>query len=98
MSETLGIPTSGALEVDKGDGGDQTIRRFMDSGVQSAVDRAVANLAKEGKTAAVLAVATQDKGGLAIMARIGNDWSVVAVAEKEWKGGLKLQAAVKWSI
>jgi len=98
LPTTLNIPTSGALAVDKGDGGPQTIRRFVDSGIQGAVDRAVARLAADNRNVAVLAIANKNKVGAAFMARIGTQWSVMAVAEKEWKGDLKLQAAVKWSI
>ena len=96
--DVLPVPTSGALAVDKGDGGPGTIRRFVDSGVQNAVDRAMANLAKEGKSTAFLAVANRNKVGAAVMARIGKQWSVMVVAEKEWKGDYKLEAAVKWSV
>lgn len=98
MTDPITIPLSGALAVDKGDGGEQTIRRFVDSGIQAAVDRAIDRLAMDKKNVAVLAIANKDKVGAAFMARIGDQWSVMAVAEKEWKGDLKLQAVVKWSV
>lgn len=83
------------LAIDKGG----PIRRFTDSGIQGAVDHAISNLAKEGKNVAVLGVANQNIAGVAIMARIGNNWSIVAVGEKRWKGsGYKVQAAIKWSV
>ena len=98
MPTPASIPTNGALDVDRGDGGAQTIRRFAEDGIQDAVDRALANLIKDGKNVAVIAVANRDKFGTAIVARIGDDWSIMAVAEKPWKGDYMLHASVKWSV
>ena len=73
------------------------IRRFSESGLQGAVDRAVASLEAAGQNVAVLGVANRDRAGVAIVARIGSAWSLVAVGEREWLGGYKLEAAVRWS-
>jgi len=88
------LPDTYGLTVDKSG----PIRRFTQSGIQEAVDQAIGNLKKEGKSIAVVAVANRNEAGVAVMYRIGDDWSIVTVAEKSWNGdGFKLQAAVKWS-
>lgn len=88
------LPADYGLAIDKSG----PIRKFAESGIQEAVDRAIGNLEKEGKSIAVMAVANRSEAGVAVMYRIGEDWSIVTVAEKSWNSdGFELQAAVKWS-
>ena len=91
VTETLPtLPTT--LEIDKSG----PIRRFSDAAIQANVASALAAL-PAGKKGAVLAVGNLDGARLAVVARLGEDWSVVLVAEKPWKGGLAAEAAVQFS-
>lgn len=72
------------------------IRRFSDAKIGAAVDAALATIPKD-KTGAVLAVADKDQVRLVAAARLGANWSVVGVLEKQWKGDLRAEAAVRFA-
>lgn len=72
------------------------IRKFADSGVQAAIDAAIATLPPGAHVAAV-AHAYGDGAAVSIVARVGAHWSVAAAAYKPWHGPLEAEAAVRWS-
>ena len=72
------------------------IRRFSDAGIQSAVDQALASLGHKAK-GAVIAYADTEGARLAVVGKLGNQWSVVGVLEKPWAGELDGQAAVRFA-
>jgi hypothetical protein len=69
------------------------IRRFSDSAIQERVNKALATLPPDKKLA-VVAVANQNEARLAVMARLGTQFSVMGVLEKPYKGELRAEAAV----
>ena len=85
------------LDIDKGDGSPDTIRRFVDLDVQAAVDRAVERLTRSDKRVAAVVVADKDKASVAFMARLGKGWSVMTVADRKWNGEAEFQAVLQWS-
>lgn len=72
------------------------IRRFADTGIQAAIDKAVAGL-RPDQTGAVVAVATASEIRLAVVGRIGTHWSALGVLEKPFKGELKAEAALRFA-
>lgn len=76
--------------------GGGAIRRFSDAKIGAAVDAALATIPRD-KTGAVLAVADKDQVRLVAAARLGANWSVVGVLEKQWKGDLRAEAAVRFA-
>ena len=75
---------------------DGPIRRFADSGIQSAIDKALLTLPPL-QHGAVVAYANQDKVSLAAVAKLGTKWSVVGVLEKSHNGPLEAEAVVRFS-
>ncbi len=73
------------------------IRRFSDAKLSAAIDAALLEV-PEGKTGAVIAFADLDKARLAVVGKIGEAWSVVGVLEREWKGELRAEAAVRFTF
>lgn len=73
------------------------IRRFSDSAVQAAVDKAL-TMVPEGRHVAVLAVADLKAAKLAVAVKINDHWSMMGVLEKTYKGPLEAQAALKASF
>lgn len=74
----------------------ELIQKFADSGVQSAIDKALANLEPD-KHGAVVAYATGEGVSLAVVGRVGPHWSVVGVLDKPWTGKLAGQAMVRFT-
>jgi hypothetical protein len=72
------------------------IRRFSDQKIGEAIDQAL-KLVPTGKSGAVVAYADMQGARLAVMARMGDAWSVVGVLEKPWKGQLAASAAVRFA-
>lgn len=72
------------------------IRRFADQHLQDSVDRALADLPK-GKQGAVVAFANLEGAKLAVVARLGERWSVAGVLEQPWHGPLAAEAAAVFS-
>lgn len=72
------------------------VRKFADANVQAAVDRALAAV-PAGKSGAVVAYANLQGASLAVMARIGDHWSVVAAAYKPFGGALAAEAETRWT-
>lgn len=80
--------------------GADLIRQFPVSSLRESIDRALATI-PEGKHVAAIAFAEaqggQMRARLAVMARIGGDWSCMGVLEKPWSGKLRAEAALVWS-
>lgn len=73
------------------------IRRFSDSGLAAAIDKAVAAI-PPGKTVAAIAFADKTGAGIAITVRIDDHWSVMGVTDYKYGGLLEAQAAVRFVI
>ena len=86
------VPAPG-LTIDKSG----PIRRWVDSDLQSAMDKALGQLEKD-KRVAVVAVADLKGAKLAAVCRIGPAWSIMMVGERSWSGVLDGQVAVRFSI
>ena len=84
-------------EIDKGDGGPETIRRFVDLNIQESVDRAIKRLEDTDKTTAVVLLADKDSAKVAYMHRLPKGWSAMVVVEKPWEGQAEFQAVLTWS-
>lgn len=72
------------------------IRRFTDSNIQAAIDKALSTLEPTQK-GAVIAYATQEQVQLAALAKLGSHWSVVGVLNKPYAGKLEAEAVVRFS-
>lgn len=72
------------------------IRKFADSGIQGAIDKALAGL-PDGHTGAVVAYANTKGASLAVVAKLGEHWSVVGVLDKPVNGQLSAEAAVRFA-
>ena len=73
------------------------IRKWVDTGIQQAMDKALATL-EEDKHVAVIAVADLKGAKLAAVAKLPMGWSVMGVFDRDWSGNVSGQVAVKWSI
>lgn len=76
--------------------GDRPIRTFVDSGIQSSINAALAGLSPS-EHGAVIAFADGDAVRLATVAKLGHRWSVVGVLSKKYTGAFEGEAAVKFS-
>ena len=72
------------------------IRRFDNSQIQKAIDRAIAAKAADKKVASV-AHADLEGVSLSMVVKLGDTWSIAAGAYKPWKGPLAAEAEVVWS-
>lgn len=71
------------------------IRRYLDSGIQASIDKALASL-PEGKAGAVIAYANGEGARLAVLGRVGiAEWTVVV--DKPWHGPVGAEAALRFS-
>jgi hypothetical protein len=93
MSETL--PVVGGLPkpptIDK----TGPIYRFTESGLQSAIDKAIAGIPPD-KQVAVIGFADTKGIGSAAVVRLNNEWSLMGVMDYKWGQTLEFQAAVRW--
>lgn len=74
----------------------EEIRRFADSSLQSSIDKALSDLPPD-RRGAVVAYADLESARLAVVARLGSNWSVVGVLSKSYSGPLAAQAAVRFT-
>jgi hypothetical protein len=74
----------------------EVIRKFADAEIQKSIDRVLQGL-EEDRMGAVVAYGGRNGASLAVMAKIGGNWSVVGVLNKPWKGELEYEAAVRFA-
>lgn len=74
----------------------RSIRRFTDARIQAAVEDALSHVSKD-KPVAVVAHATLDGVKLSAAVRLGDDWSIMAAAYKDFGGDLRAEAKVVWT-
>jgi hypothetical protein len=72
------------------------IQKFSDASIQRAIDDALTHVSKD-KPVAVVAHATMQGVKLTAVARIGDDWTIMAAAFKDWHGGMGAEAKVVWT-
>ena len=72
------------------------IQKFSDASIQKAIDDALSHVSKD-KPVAVVAHATLDGIKLSAAARIGDDWTIMAGAYKDWGGDMGAEAKVVWT-
>lgn len=72
------------------------IRPFPLEDLQGSMDR-ILNQLPPDRTGAVIAYANLEAAGLAVMARLGDNWSYVASVDKPWHGALEAQTALRFS-
>ena len=93
MTETPTLPTTvPGLAIDTCG----PIRRFVDSRLQASVAEICAGIPAD-KHACVIAVANLTGARLVAAVRVGGDFSLVGLCEREWKGELKAEAALVWT-
>ena len=73
------------------------VRHFQDSTIQRAVEDALRHVSKDNPVAVVGHI-TQEGWKLSAAVRIGNDWSVMAAAYKDWrKPNFNVAGEVVWT-
>lgn len=72
------------------------IRRFSDQRIGEAIDKALATV-PAGQHGAAIAYATTEGARLAVAGRLGDHWSIVVAASKDWSGELEVEAAVRYT-
>jgi hypothetical protein len=73
------------------------VRRFADSNLQAAIDRALAAVPAD-QSGAVVAHADGTGASLSVFARLpGNHWSIAAAAFRSWEGDLKGEVDVRFT-
>jgi hypothetical protein len=92
MSDEATVPVTSELEIDTSG----PIRRFTNQRIQAAVDQALLSI-PENHLFAGVAVATLEGAKLAVMVRLGDQFSAMGVLERSWGGVLKAEAAVIYS-
>lgn len=91
MSDTV-VKTGEAVEQDGGE-----IRRFAHSGIQSAIESALASLPADKTFAVVGFHDLRGRSRLAAMGRLDGGWSFAGVFEHSPTRGFAGEAAVMWS-
>ena len=71
------------------------LRRFESAAINAAIERALAEVPAD-RSGAVVAFADNESAGLAVAARLGDQWSFVGRLDKSWKGPLEGQAQVRF--
>jgi len=71
------------------------LRRFDSAAVNAAIEKALAEV-PAGKTGAVIAYADTGQAGLAVAARLGDEWSFVGRLDRAWTGQLEAEAQVRF--
>lgn len=93
MAEIIPFPT----EVWTVDPDTQTpIRKFVDSDINAAIDKALAQVPRD-QNGAVIAFANKTDIRLAVVGKVGEHWSAVGVLDRPWNGQLDGEAAVRFS-
>lgn len=77
-------------------GNPRPIRRFVDSGIQESIDRAVAGLG-EKHGAVILHMDDKKNASLTTVAKLGDHWSVVASVYKPYGTKIEGEAAAVFS-
>lgn len=72
------------------------IQVFSDAKIQEAVDRALSSV-PDGKTGAVVAYVNTEGASLAVVAKLGDHWSVVGALEKDYTKPLSAEAEVRFA-
>lgn len=72
------------------------IRKFDDFGIQSSIDKALETL-PPGQKGAVVAYVDGDSTKLAVVGRLGDQWSVVGTLDRKWDGHLTGGASVRFT-
>lgn len=72
------------------------LRKFSNAKIQAAIDDALSHVSKD-KPVAVVAHATLEGVKLSAAARIGDDWTIMAAAFKDWDGNMGAEAKVVWT-
>lgn len=75
----------------------EVIRRFGHSGIQSAIESAVAGIPADKTFAVVAFVDLTGRARLAAMARVKDSWSLAGVLEHSPSRGFSGEAAVMWT-
>ena len=70
---------------------------FDDKAIQRLIDQALENL-PPGKTMAIVAHADLQGARLAVMGKIGGNWSFAGHLDKSWNGTLGAGAEVRFAI
>lgn len=76
--------------IDRGDG----IHMFDNSAIQAHIDKALSAVPKDKKGAVVAFIDEKGNSRLSVAGKLGNDWTIVAEAKKDYHKPIEANAEV----